>query len=276
MPVKAYKPVTPGRRFSSVADFSEITRTRPEKSLVVKYTKKGGRNNFGRVTSRFRGGGHKRRYRMIDFRRDKDDVPGKVFSIEYDPNRSARVALIHYVDGEKRYIIAPEGLKVGDLIHSGSKAKQAVGNTMPLKDILVGALIHNVELKPGKGAAVARSAGTVCQLMAKEGDYAQVRMPSGEVRRIHQTCRATIGQVGNSDHENIVGGKAGRTRWLGRRPHNRGVTMNPIDHPLGGGEGRSSGGRHPCSPWGQPAKGYKTRKNKRTSKMIVRRRGKGR
>jgi len=276
MPVKAYKPTTPGRRFSSVPDFSELTRRQPEKSLVSRMVKSGGRNCYGRVTSRFRGGGHKRAYRIIDFRRDKDGVPGKVFSIEYDPNRTARIALIHYADGEKRYIVAPEGLKVGETIYSGGKAKQVLGNSLALSDILVGSMIHNVELKPGKGAAVARSAGAVCQLMAKEGDYAQIKLPSGEVRKVHLTCRATIGQVGNTDHENVSIGKAGRKRWLGRRPHNRGVSMNPIDHPLGGGEGKSSGGRHPCSPWGQPAKGFKTRNNKRTDSMIVRRRGKTR
>lgn len=276
MAIKIYKPITPGRRFSSVVDFSDLTQKRPEKSLVVKMTKTGGRNNLGRITTRFRGGGHKRLYRLIDFCRNKDGVPGRVASIEYDPNRSARIALIHYADGEKRYIIAPDKLAVGDQIDSGSKVKQKVGNTLPLKDILVGSMVHNVELKPGKGGAIARSAGTVCQLMAREGEYAQLRLPSGEVRRVHVECRATIGQVGNLDHENISYGKAGRVRWLGRKPHNRGVSMNPVDHPLGGGEGKSSGGRHPCSPWGQPAKGYKTRRNKRTRNMILRRRGKTR
>jgi large subunit ribosomal protein L2 len=272
--VKMYKPTTPGRRFASVADFSEITRTRPEKSLVQKITKTGGRNNRGRVTCRFRGGGHKRSYRLIDFRRNKDGVPGIVASIEYDPNRSARIALVHYKDGEKRYILAPLGLKVGDEVQSGSKARPRNGNTLPLKDIMVGSMIHNIELKPGKGGAMVRSAGTSAQLMAKEGKYAQVKLPSGEVRKVHLECRATLGQVGNTDHENVTLGKAGRKRWLGRRPHNRGVSMNPIDHPLGGGEGKSSGGRHPCSPWGQPSKGYKTRRNKRTSSMIIRRRKK--
>jgi large subunit ribosomal protein L2 len=257
-------------------DFSDLSKKRPEKSLVRKLTKTGGRNNRGRITSRFRGGGHKRIYRIVDFRRNKDGVPGKVASIEYDPNRSARIALIHYVDGEKRYVIAPLGLKVGEMINSGEKVDQRVGNTLPLSEILLGSTIHNVELKPGKGAAVARSAGAACQLMAKEGQYAQVRLPSGEVRRVHISCRATIGQVGNTEHENVNVGKAGRKRWMGRRPRNRGVSMNPIDHPMGGGEGRSSGGRHPCSPWGKPAKGYKTRRNKRTDEMILRRRGKGR
>lgn len=274
--VKVYKPTTPGRRFSSVADFSEITRTRPEKSLVQKKAQTGGRNNWGRVTTRFRGGGHKRAYRLIDFRRNKDGVPGRVASIEYDPNRTARIALIHYLDGEKRYIVAPLGLSVGDTVQSGEGAVQKVGHTLALRDIVLGSQIHNIELKPGKGGAIARSAGSVCQLMAKEGDYAQVKMPSGEVRKIHLNCRATIGQVGNTDHENLSIGKAGRKRWMGRRPHNRGVSMNPVDHPLGGGEGKSSGGRHPCSPWGQPSKGFKTRRNKRTSSMIVRRRGRGR
>jgi len=274
--IKQYKPTTPGRRFSSVTDFSELTRSRPEKSLVVQLSKTGGRNNRGRITSRFRGGGHKRAYRLIDFRRDKDGVPGKVAAIEYDPNRSARIALVHYADGEKRYIVAAEGLQVGDTVGSGSRVAQKRGNTLPLREIVMGSQIHNVELKPGKGAAIARAAGTVCQLMAKEGEYAQVRLPSGEVRKVHLDCRATLGQVGNLDHENVSIGKAGRMRWLGRRPHNRGVSMNPVDHPLGGGEGKSSGGRHPCSPWGQPAKGYKTRRNKRTTKMILRRRGKGR
>jgi large subunit ribosomal protein L2 len=259
-----------------VADFSEITRTRPEKSLVQKKIQTGGRNNWGRVTSRFRGGGHKRAYRLVDFRRNKDGVPGRVATIEYDPNRTARIALIHYADGEKRYIVAPLGLSVGDTVQSGEGAVQKVGHTLALRDIVLGSQIHNIELKPGKGGAIARSAGSVCQLMAKEGDYAQVKMPSGEVRKIHLNCRATIGQVGNTDHENLSIGKAGRKRWMGRRPHNRGVSMNPVDHPLGGGEGKSSGGRHPCSPWGQPAKGYKTRRNKRTSSMIVRRRGRGR
>jgi len=275
--IKLYKPTTPGRRFSSVADFSELTRTRPEKSLVVKLTKSGGRNNRGRVTTRFRGGGHKRAYRLVDFRRNKDGVPGRIASLEYDPNRSARIALVNYADGEKRYIVAPEGLAVGETIDSGPGIRQKVGNALPLREIVLGSMIHNVELKPGKGAAIARAAGTVCQLMAKEGNYAQLRLPSGEVRKVHLECRATIGQVGNLDHENVTLGKAGRVRWLGRRPHNRGVSMNPVDHPLGGGEGKSSGGRHPCSPWGQPAKGYKTRrKKKRSDKLILRRRGKGR
>jgi len=272
--VKLYKPTTPGRRFSSVADFSELSRSRPEKRLVKKLTKTGGRNNRGRITSRFRGGGHKRAYRVIDFRRCKDGIPGKIATIEYDPNRSARIALVHYADGEKRYILAPVGISVGDMVESGPQAKQKIGNTLPLKDIVIGTMVHNIELKPGKGAAIARSAGTTAQLMAREGDYAQLKLPSGEFRKIHINCRATIGQVGNTDHENITWGKAGRKRWLGRRPHNRGVSMNPIDHPLGGGEGKSSGGRHPCSPWGQPAKGYKTRHRKFTDKMIIRRRGK--
>jgi large subunit ribosomal protein L2 len=255
-----------------VSTFEEITSTVPERSLLRPLTKTGGRNNNGRVTSRHRGGGHKRRYRVIDFKRQKDDVPAKVATIEYDPNRSARVALLHYVDGEKRYILAPVGLQVGDTLMSGPKADIRPGNAMALRDMPLGTTIHNIELSPGRGGQLARSAGTSAQLMAREGGYAQIRLGSGEMRLVQAVCRATIGQVGNTDHENISVGKAGRTRWLGRRPHVRGVAMNPVDHPHGGGEGKTSGGRHPVSPWGVPTKGYKTRRNKRTSKFILRRR----
>ena len=273
MALKKFKPYTPSRRFMTVADFSVLTKKEPEKSLTRPLHSKGGRNNLGRVTVRFRGGGHKRLYRIIDFKRNKDNIPAKVVSIEYDPNRSAWIALVVYADGEKRYIIAPEGLKVGDTVMSGEGVDIVVGNALPLKSIPVGTLIHNVELKIGKGAQLCRSAGTYAQLLAKEGDYAHLRLPSGEVRLGHVNCRATIGQVSNQEHENIKIGKAGRSRWLGRRPHVRGVAMNPIDHPMGGGEGRTSGGRPSCSPWGWPTKGYRTRKkNHRTDKYIVRRR----
>src|ERR671938_1610558 len=262
MAIRKYKPTTPGRRGSSVADFVEITRTTPEKSLTRPLPKKGGRNNQGRITTRHQGGGHKRAYRIIDFRRyDKDGIPAKVAHIEYDPNRSARIALLHFVDGEKRYILAPSGVAVGDRLMSGEKAEIRPGNALPLRNIPLGTTIHNIELKEGKGGQMVRSAGAAAQLMAREGDWATLRLPSGEMRKVHVRCYATIGQVGNLEHENVSIGKAGRTRHLGKRPHNRGVSMNPVDHPLGGGEGKTSGGRHPVSPWGQQTKGYKTRKN---------------
>lgn len=274
MGVREYKPTSPGRRFMSVLTYDEITKKEPEKSLVERLKKTGGRNHYGRITTRHIGGGHKRKYRIIDFKRDKFDIPGKVASIEYDPNRSANIALINYLDGEKRYIIAPLGIKVGDTVISSKKPDTEIkeGNAMPLKYIPLGTFIHNIELKPGKGGQIARSAGNYSQLIAKEGDYGHVRLPSGEVRLIHLSCMATIGQVGNIEHENISIGKAGRSRWLGIRPTVRGTAMNPVDHPLGGGEGRSKGGRHPCSPWGQLAKGLKTRKNKRTEKFIIKHR----
>jgi len=273
MAVKKYKPTSPGRRFQTVSSFEEITATRPEPSLTVSLKKTGGRNNLGRVTSRRRGGGHKRFYRIIDFKRDKDGVPAKVATIEYDPNRSARIALLHYFDGEKRYILAPDGLQVGTTIVSGSEVDITVGNALPLRHIPPGTPIHNIELKKGKGAQMVRSAGSSAVIMAKEKNYAQIRLPSGEVRLVHLDCKATIGVVGNTDHKNISLGKAGRSRWLGRRPKVRGVAMNPIDHPHGGGEGRTSGGRHPVTPWGVPTKGYKTRKKRKPSdKYIVRRR----
>jgi large subunit ribosomal protein L2 len=273
MAIRKYKPTSPGRRFQTSSDFKEITRTEPEKNLLLPLTKSGGRNCYGRMTSRHIGGGHKRRYRIVDFRRDKCEIPAKVAAVEYDPNRSSRIALLHYLDGEKRYIIAPVKLEVGDTIISSDKADIKPGNTIPLKNIPLGSLIHNVELKIGRGGQLIRSAGTYGQLMAKEEGYAQVRLPSGEVRKILLECKATIGQVGNIEHENISVGKAGRTRWLGRRPKVRGVAMNPVDHPMGGGEGKSSGGRHPCTPWGVPTKGHKTRTNKKSDKYIVKRRG---
>ncbi|WP_437297914.1 50S ribosomal protein L2 [Sorangium sp. So ce426] len=273
MGIRSFKPTSPARRYYSVSDFKEITKVEPERSLLEQQTSTGGRNNNGRITSRFRGGGHKQRYRIIDFRRDKIGVPAKVASIEYDPNRTARIALLHYVDGEKRYILAPDGLAVGATLLASRNADIKPGNSLTLRFIPPGTSIHNVEVKKGKGGQLVRSAGVAAQLMAKDGDYAQVRLPSGEIRKVHLDCRATIGQVSNSEHANISLGKAGRSRWLGRRPHNRGVTMNPVDHPMGGGEGRTSGGRHPCSPWGQLSKGLKTRNNKRTDGMIVRRRG---
>jgi large subunit ribosomal protein L2 len=273
MGTKSFKPTSAARRFYSVSDFAEITKDVPERSLLEHQHSSGGRNHHGRITSRFRGGGHKQRYRLIDFRREKIGVPAKVASIEYDPNRTARIALLSYADGEKRYILAPDGLKVGDAIVSSRNADIKPGNSLPLRAIPLGTSIHNVELKKGKGGQLCRSAGVAAQLMAKEGAWGQVRLPSGEVRLVHLDCRATIGQVSNADHQNISIGKAGRTRWLGFRPHNRGVTMNPVDHPMGGGEGRTSGGRHPCSPWGQLTKGLKTRNNKRTDGMIVKRRG---
>jgi large subunit ribosomal protein L2 len=274
MPIKKFKPTSPGRRFASVSTFEEVTTTEPEKSLLAPLKKTGGRNSQGRITVRHRGGGHKRRYRIIDFKRNKDGVPAKVLSIEYDPNRSARIALLQYADGEKRYIIAPQRLGVGDTVSSGERTEVRPGCTMPLKNIPLGTLVHNVELKQGKGGQLARSAGTYAQLMAKEGDYVQLRLSSGEVRNTRMECRATIGQVSFPEHENISLGKAGRSRWLGRRPSVRGVAMNPVDHPHGGGEGKTSGGRHPVTPWGVPTKGYKTRKKKPSDKYIVKRRGK--
>jgi large subunit ribosomal protein L2 len=272
MPVKKFRPVTPTLRYKTVSDFAEVTKSTPEKSLLEPLRKTGGRNNLGRVTAFQRGGGHKRQYRRIDFKRDKHGIPAMVASIEYDPNRSARIALLHYVDGEKRYIIAPVGLGVGRKVMSGPEAEFEPGNALPLAKIPVGTVVHAVELVAGKGAQMARSAGAFAQLMAKEGNYAQLRLPSGEMRKVRVECLATIGQVGNLEHENIVVGKAGKTRWLGRRPHVRGVAMNPIDHPMGGGEGKTSGGRHPCSPWGMPTKGYRTRKKKPSDGLIVRRR----
>ncbi|SDF50493.1 50S ribosomal protein L2 [Sporolituus thermophilus] len=274
MPVKTFKPYAPGRRFMTVASFEEITTDKPERSLVERLKKHGGRNQQGRITVRHQGGGHKRLYRIIDFKRNKDGIPAKVATIEYDPNRSARIALLHYVDGEKRYIIAPNGLKVGDVVMSGPDADIKIGNALPLKNIPVGTMVHNVELKIGKGAQLVRSAGAAAQLMAKEGNYALLRLPSGELRKVHVNCRATIGQVGNLEHENITIGKAGRSRWLGIRPANRGVAMNPVDHPHGGGEGRSPVGRkRPVTPWGKAAMGVKTRKKKKASdRLIVKRR----
>lgn len=270
MPNRKLKPTNPASRFATVPTFEEVTKSKPEKRLTKGKGASGGRNNKGRATIRFRGGGHKRRYRLIDFRRDKPGVPAKVAAVEYDPNRSARIALLHYADGDKRYILWPRGLEVGAEVMSGDEAPINPGNALPLAKIPVGTIVHNIELKIGRGGQMVRSAGTGAQLMAKEGSYALLRLPSGEVRKVHVRCMATIGQLGNVNHENRALGKAGRKRWFGRRPHNRGVVMNPVDHPMGGGEGRSSGGRHPCSPWGQPAKGYKTRRNKRTSGMIVR------
>jgi large subunit ribosomal protein L2 len=252
MPVKKKKPTSPGRRFQTVADFSELTKTTPEKSLLAKQSESAGRNSHGRITSRHRGGGHKRRYRVVDFRRTKDGIPATVAAIEYDPNRNARIALLHYHDGEKRYILAPLGLKVGDKLESGSKAEIRPGNALPLRNIPAGTIVHAIEFRPGGGAKMARSAGTSVQLMSKEGDLGLLRLPSGEMRMIPLDCRATIGQVGNTEAELIKIGKAGRNRWKGVRPQSRGVAMNPVDHPLGGGEGRSSGGRHPVSPWGKP------------------------
>jgi large subunit ribosomal protein L2 len=269
MGIRQFKPTSPGRRFFGVSDFADITTDEPLKKLLEPKHSTGGRNHYGRITSRFRGGGHKQRYRVIDFRRNKIGVPAKVAEIEYDPNRTARIALLHYADGEKLYILAPDGLKQGDQIISSKHADIQPGNCLPVGEIPAGTMIHNVELKMGRGGQLVRSAGSAAQLMAKDGDYAQIKLPSGEVRKVHVRCRATVGQVSNLEHQNISLGKAGRSRWLGRRPHNRGVTMNPVDHPMGGGEGRTSGGRHPCSPWGQLSKGLKTRNNKRTDVMIV-------
>lgn len=275
MPIRKQKPRSPGVRFQTISGFDEITKPEPEKSLLVSISRSGGRNNNGRVTAKRRGGGHRKQYRIIDFKRGKDGIEAKVVGIEYDPNRSARIALLVYSDGEKRYIIAPAKLNVGDVLVSGENAEIKIGNCLPLKDIPEGTLIHNIEMRPGKGAQIARSAGTGVQLMAKEGEYVTLKLRSGEVRLIHKNCRATIGIVGNSDHENVSIGKAGRVRWMGRRPRVRAVAMNPVDHPMGGGEGRSSGGRHPCSPWGQSAKGLKTRKvNKLSNKFILNRKKK--
>jgi large subunit ribosomal protein L2 len=274
MGIKSYNPTSAGRRHQTCSTFEEITTAQPEKSLLVKLKKTGGRNNNGRITSRHIGGGHKQKYRIIDFRRDKQDIPAKVHSIEYDPYRSARIALLNYVDGEKRYIIAPLDLKVGDTVLSSANADIKPGNALPIRSIPLGTIIHNIELKIGKGAQLARSAGTFAQLMAKEDKYAQIKLPSGEVRMILMDCIATIGQVGNTDHEKVSIGKAGRSRWLGKRPKVRGVAMNPVDHPHGGGEGRTSGGRHPVTPWGIPTKGYKTRTNKVSTRFIVKRRTK--
>ena len=272
MAVKRVNPTSPGRRFQTYSTFEEVSKTEPEKSLIQIIKKSGGRNNNGRITARRRGGGHKRYYRIIDFKRNKDGIPAKVATIEYDPNRSARIALLHYVDGEKRYILAPQNLNIGDMVMSGPEADIKPGNALPLASIPLGTHIHNIELRLGKGGQIVRSAGTYAQLMAKEDRYALVKLPSGEVRMVLLRCKATIGQLGNVMHENQSDGKAGRSRWKGRRPKVRGVAMNPVDHPMGGGEGRSSGGRHPCSPWGMPTKGYRTRKNKRTDRYIVKRR----
>ncbi len=274
MGIKKYSPRTPGLRFKTGSTFEELTKgKKPEKSLTRGLRHSGGRNATGRIMVRHRGGGHKRKYRAIDFKRDKDGMPGVVKAIEYDPNRSARIALIQYPDGDKRYILAPLHLEVGAKISSGPESEILVGNCLPIANIPLGTIIHNIEMKPGKGGQIARTAGAGSQLVAKEGDYAHIKMPSGEVRLINVRCRATIGQVGNIEHENIKLGKAGRSRWIGRRPHTRGVAMNPVDHPMGGGEGKSSGGRHPCSPWGMPSKGFKTRKkSKQSSKYIVKKR----
>lgn len=274
MAVKSFKPTSPGRRFQTVSSFEEITTDKPEKSLLLPLKRSGGRNCYGRVTARHIGGGHKKMYRIIDLKRDKRDIPATVATIEYDPNRSSRIALLNYKDGEKRYILAPKDLAVGDVVMAGEGAEFRPGNALPIRRIPIGTLIHNVELKQGKGGQIVRSAGSFAQIMAKEGSYAQLRLPSGEVRLVHQECYATIGQVGNLDHEKISIGKAGRNRWLGKKPRVRGVAMNPVDHPMGGGEGRSSGGRHPCTPWGVPTKGYKTRKNKRTDQYVIKKRGK--
>jgi len=273
MPVKSFRPRTPSQRYKTVSTFEEITKDKPEKSLVKSKKQRSGRNNLGRITMRRRGGGHKRLYRVIDFKRNKDNIPAKVAAIEYDPNRTARIALLFYADGEKRYILAPRGLNVGDTVLSGDNADVSVGNMLPLEKIPFGTDIHNIELYPGGGGKLVRGAGTSAQLMAREGRYALIKLPSGEVRMILSKCRATIGQVGNEDHVNISIGKAGRSRWLGRRPKVRGVVMNPIDHPMGGGEGKSSGGRHPTTPWGKMTKGLKTRKKgKKSDKYIVKKR----
>jgi len=273
MPIKSFKPVTPSQRFKTVSTFDEVTKQKPEKKLTTSLKKSGGRNNSGRMTMRRRGGGHKRKYRIIDFKRNKEGIPARVASIEYDPNRSALIALLFYADGEKRYILAPKGLKVGDKVLSGTEADIKTGNCLPMDNIPLGTSVHNIEMNPGQGGKIVRSAGGYAQIVAKEGKYVQLRLPSGEVRMILKTCRASIGQVGNTDNENITLGKAGRSRWLGRRPKVRGVVMNPIDHPMGGGEGKSSGGRHPVTPWGKKTKGYKTRpKKKQSNKFIIKRR----
>ncbi len=276
MPIKTYRPVTATRRFQTVVSRDNLTRKAPEKSLLEPKQRSGGRNSRGRITSRFIGGGAKKAFRVVDFKRDKTGIAAVVASIEYDPNRSARIALLHYVDGEKRYILHPDGLKVGQKVMSGPQADILVGNALPLKNMPAGTVVHNIELRPGKGGQMARSAGSQAQLVSKEGALALLKLPSGEVRRVPVECMATIGQVGNLDHENVSLGKAGRTRWLGKMPHNRGVSMNPVDHPHGGGEGKTSGGRHPVTPWGQPTRGFKTRNNKRTDKWIVTRKSKKR
>jgi large subunit ribosomal protein L2 len=272
MPIKKYQPVTPSRRFTTVVTREDITKQTPEKSLTAGKQRSGGRNNLGEITIWWRGGGHKKSYREIDFKREKIGVPAKVAAIEYDPNRSARIALLNYADGEKRYIIAPVGLTVGRTVVSGPEADILVGNALPLKNIPAGTVVHNIELRPGKGGQMARSAGAQAQLVSREGGIALLKLPSGEIRRVAVECMATVGQVGNVDHENESHGKAGKSRWLGKKPHNRGVVMNPVDHPHGGGEGKTSGGRHPVTPWGQPTRGFKTRNNKRTDKFIVSRR----
>jgi large subunit ribosomal protein L2 len=276
MPIKSYSPTTPTRRFQTTVTRHDITKQTPEKSLVESKKRSGGRNSTGRVTSRFIGGGAKQAYRVVDFKRDKAGIPAVVAAIEYDPNRSARIALLNYVDGEKRYILQPHGMKVGQKVMSGPTADILLGNALPLLNIPAGTIVHNIELKPGKGGQMARSAGSQAQLVSRESGLALLKLPSGEIRRVQVECMATIGQVGNLDHENVSLGKAGRTRWLGKSPHNRGVSMNPVDHPHGGGEGRTSGGRHPVTPWGQPTRGFKTRNNKRTDKWIVNRKSKKR
>jgi len=276
MPIKTYRPTTPTRRFQTIVSREDITKQRPEKSLLEPKQGTGGRNSNGRVTSRFIGGGHKQAYRVIDFKRDKTGIPATVAAVEYDPNRSARIALLHYKDGEKRYIMHPDGLKIGQKIMSGPAADILLGNALPLKNIPAGTVVHNIELRPGKGGQMARSAGSQAQLVSREGGVALLKLPSGEVRRVQDDCMATIGQVGNVEHENVSLGKAGRKRWMGKMPHNRGVSMNPVDHPHGGGEGKTSGGRHPVTPWGQPTRGFKTRNNKRTNKLIVTRKAKKR
>ena len=276
MPIKSFKPFTPTRRFQTYLTREDVTKDRPEKSLVEGKKRTGGRDSRGRISSRFIGGGAKQAYRLIDFKRDKEGVVAKVAAIEYDPNRSARIALLHYTDGEKRYILAPVGLEVGRTVSAGAEADILVGNALPLKNIPAGTVVHNIELRPGKGGQMARSAGAQAQLVSKEGGIALLKLPSGETRRVPVECRATVGQVGNVEHENVSLGKAGRSRWLGKRPHNRGVSMNPVDHPHGGGEGKTSGGRHPVTPWGQPTRGFKTRNNKRTDRWIVTRKAKKR
>jgi large subunit ribosomal protein L2 len=276
MPIKTYRPTTPTRRFQTIVSREDITKQRPEKSLLEPKRGTGGRNSNGRVTSRFIGGGHKQAYRVIDFKREKTGIPATVAAVEYDPNRSARIALLHYNDGEKRYILQPDGLKIGQKVMSGPGADILVGNALPLKNIPAGTVVHNIELRPGKGGQMARSAGSQAQLVSREGGVALLKLPSGEVRRVQDDCMATIGQVGNVEHENVSLGKAGRKRWMGKMPHNRGVSMNPVDHPHGGGEGKTSGGRHPVTPWGQPTRGFKTRNNKRTDKWIVSRKVKKR
>ena len=273
MGIRTLKPTTPGNRFATRSDFSEITKNTPEKSLTEAKRKTGGRNNQGRITTRHRGGGHKQRYRIIDFKRNKHDIPAKVAGIEYDPNRSANIALLYYADGEKRYILSPFGIKVGDTVLSGNNAPLKIGNALPLSKILTGMFVHNVELNPGNGGQLVRSAGAAAQVMALDGGFATLKLPSGEIRMVRDECLATLGEVGNKSHEQVVSGKAGRSRWLGRRPTVRGVAMNPVDHPMGGGEGKSSGGRHPTTPWGKPTKGYNTRKKKKKSNdYIVKRR----